>query len=462
MPKEVINQLARQIEQLRPRKMAKEGLVKLELSVRKLLMDSVSISKGQKKQKWASIHLNKNHYVSSRYQNKLISYRIHVERAYHGMIELGYLREVKSGVNTSTVKYLTRYEATDKLVSLFKAEELSSLAVTNPVIENPELIRVRLNIDGERRLVGYDESPQTREMRENVAFINSVIARQWYDLELTDAEFLELEDRMHNRSLERNEGDGRLRLHDRHLYRVFNSLDFDKGGRFYGGWWEGIPSEYRAKLLINGKRTEELDFGSLHPTILYAKHGLALPKDAYEISLRPTKFPKGKSIVDFRKVVKRAFNAMLNAEKRLHAPPRELALHEWGTKWGELVKSIENQHAAIANEFFSGVGLRLQYEDSQIAEQLMIQFAQANGMVPLLPVHDSFICHHGYAEEVRKMMVMSFKELFGVKVKVSEAKEPESLGYEEELSDLDELLNHNDMSYDWRLKEFWKVSNLNR
>ena len=57
-------------------------------------------------------------------------------------------------------------------------------------------------------VVGF--GPRTQKMRENVAFINSVIARQWYDLELTDVEFLELEDRMHNRSLERNEGDGRL------------------------------------------------------------------------------------------------------------------------------------------------------------------------------------------------------------------------------------------------------------
>lgn len=456
-----INQLAIEIERLRPRKMASQGFTKLELSVRKLVMDSVSISKGQKKQKWASIHLNKNHYVLSRYQNEHITYRIHVERAYHGMIALGYLREVKSGVNTPTVKYLTRYEATDKLVSIFKTDDLSSLAVTKPVIENPELIRVRLNIDGERHLVDYDESPRTRKMRENVAFINSVIARQWYDLELTDAEFLELEDRMHQRSLERNEGDGRLRLQDRHLYRVFNSLDFDKGGRFYGGWWEGIPSEYRAKLLINGKRTEELDFGSLHPTILYAKHGLVLPKDAYELYLRPTKFPKGKSIIDFRKVVKRAFNAMLNAEKRLHAPPRELALHEWGVKWRDLVEAIEERHAPISTEFFTGVGLSLQFEDSQIAEGLMIKFARANGLVPLLPVHDSFICHHGYAEEVREMMEKSFKERFGIDIKVSEIKEPEGLGYEEELSDLGELLKHNDMSYEWRLGEFLKGSNLN-
>ena len=454
MARDFVKQLAREIEQLRLRKMTSEGFIKLELSIKKLVMDSVSVSKGQKKQKWASIHLNKNHYISSRYQNELITYRIHVERANHGMIELGYLREVKPGVNTPTVKYLTRYEATDKLVSLFKADELSSLAVSKPVIENPELIRVRLNIEGERRLVSYDESPQTRKMRGNVAFINSVIARQWYDLELTDAEFLELEDRMHNRSLERNEGDGRLRLHDRHLYRVFNSLDFDKGGRFYGGWWEGIPSEYRAKLLINGKRTEELDFGSLHPTILYAQYGLELPKDAYELSLRPTKFPKGKSVVDFRKVVKRAFNAMLNADKRLHAPPRELALHEWGIKWGELVSAIQDQHTPIANEFFSGVGLSLQYEDSQIAEKLMIQFAQANGMVPLLPVHDSFICHHGYAEEVREMMVKSFKERFGVKVEVSQIKEPEAMELIAEETDINDLLDNVDRSFDERLELF--------
>lgn len=234
-------------------------------------------------------------------------------------------------------------------------------------------------------------------------------------------------------------------------------MDFDKGGRFYGGWWEGIPSPYRAKLLIDGKRTEELDFGSLHPTILYAKHGLALPKDAYEISLRPTKFPKGKSIIDFRKVVKRAFNAMLNADKRLHAPPRELSLHEWGIKWGDLVEAIEDQHSPIETEFFSGVGLSLQYEDSQIAEELMIKFAQAKGMVPLLPVHDSFICHHGYAEEVRAMMVGIFKKRFGLDVKVSGVKVPENDKFKDNQSDLNNLLDYIDRPYEKRLDLFQRT-----
>jgi hypothetical protein len=454
MPKEIINQIARQIELIRSRKMSSEGFIKLEASVRKLVMDSVSISKGQKKQKWASIHLNKNHYVSSRYQNELITYRIHVERAYHGMIELGYLRELKSGVNTPTVKYLTRYEATDKLVSLFKTDDLSSLAVTKPVIENPELIRVRLNIDGERRLVGYDESSQTRKMRENVAFINSVIARQWYDLELTDAEFLELEERMHQRSLERNEGDGRLRLHDRQLYRVFNSLSFDKGGRFYGGWWEGIPSEYRAKLLINGKRTEELDFSSLHPTILYAKHGLSLPKDAYEITLQPSSIPEGQSKSDFRKVVKRAFNAMLNAEIRLNTSPRNLNLHSWGIRWEELVTTIERKHELIAGEFFSGAGLELQYEDSQIAEEVMVTFAKQQGLVPLLPVHDSFICHHGYKRDVLKLMHDIFKARYGVNIEIKEGEQKIEHLYGVSEAGLDELLSYKDTSFEKRLDCF--------
>ena len=51
MPEEVVSQLAREIELLRPKKMATQGFAKLELSVRKLVMDTVSISKGQKKQK---------------------------------------------------------------------------------------------------------------------------------------------------------------------------------------------------------------------------------------------------------------------------------------------------------------------------------------------------------------------------------------------------------------------------
>ena len=219
-------------------------------------------------------------------------------------------------------------------------------------------------------------------MRNNVKFINDVLSKQWFDLELTDDEFEQLEKRMHQRSLERNEGEGRLRLQDRMLYRVFNNLEFNEGGRFYGGWWEMVPSEYRRKILINGKRTEELDFSTLHPTILYAQSSSSLKGDAYDIELRPRAIPDGYSPIDFRTIVKRAFNAMLNARHELRQAPRELKLKGWGIKWDELVAAIRERHEPIGSQFFSDAGLRLQYEDSQIAESLMIEFAKTRGLVP--------------------------------------------------------------------------------
>ena len=68
------------------------------------------------------------------------------------------------------------------------------------------------------------------------------------------------------------------------LYRVFNNGSFDEGGRFYGGWWQNLPSEYRQFITINGHTTSEYDYSA--PSILamlYAELGQPLRDDAYEI-----------------------------------------------------------------------------------------------------------------------------------------------------------------------------------
>src|SRR5665213_2823864 len=53
------------------------------------------------------------------------------------------------------------------------------------------------------------------------------------------------------------------------LYRVFNNGSFKEGGRFYGGWWQGIPSRYRQYITIDGHTTWEYDYSYLHPAMLY-------------------------------------------------------------------------------------------------------------------------------------------------------------------------------------------------
>ncbi len=89
---------------------------------------------------------------------------------------------------------------------------LLTLPVQERVLENPELVRVRIEVDGMKQLVSFNENDDIQEMRRNLEIINSALSTRWIDLELTDDEFEHLQTRMHQRSIERNEGEGRLRL----------------------------------------------------------------------------------------------------------------------------------------------------------------------------------------------------------------------------------------------------------
>ena len=240
------------------RKLGSGDLSKLRKSIAKIISDSVAITKGHKRGRWASIHKTTAHYSVSRYHNADITFRIHVHRAYQTLVMLGYLVEVKKGVNAEGAKFLTRYEATNKLIDLFTDNERIELKHLSQETINSELIRIQLrDEDGNKYLADYIDTQNTIRMRDQMAYINNVLSKSAFDLEITRDELEQLEDRMHERAQERDEGDGRLRLQDVTLYRVFNDADFTLGGRLYGGWWQNIPSKYRRRIRINGKRTVE-------------------------------------------------------------------------------------------------------------------------------------------------------------------------------------------------------------
>nr|WP_321466419.1 hypothetical protein [uncultured Desulfobulbus sp.] len=82
-------------------------------------------------------------------------------------------------------------------------------------------------------------------------------------------------------------------IHIKYLYlhRVFNNSSLLLGGRSYGTLIQSLPnnpkrskrlSKLRNRLLINGNETVELDFGSLHPSLLYNKYlGIDINGDLY-------------------------------------------------------------------------------------------------------------------------------------------------------------------------------------
>ena len=418
------------------KKQVKSKLPNLKLSV-KTLIGNVLISENKVSgQGYASIHLSPNWYSdSTRYETKH-TYRIFVERAYRGLIHLEYLSQAKAGVSHgSRGLYLTRYLATPKLLNLFDSKSIIELPVLFAgKLDVSETIRVQQTYQEQiptkqidrhgqpktrtvkyRELIEYDDTEQSNQMRHNLQLINDRITTKWIDLELSRDEHTDLVAQMAKKNKEHIEDspdDYRpLMLSKRSLYRVFNDTEFKTGGRFYGGWWQEIPSKFRDRIIIDGKRTVQLDYSGLHPHILYHEKGLELKDDPYQVNLIPSK--NAEDADGFRKFIKQCFNAMLNAEKPMQRAPRGSQLSHWGVTWKQIVKAIRGRHPHIEDQFFTGAGLKLQRIDSDLCEAVILSMMKRSLEIVVLPVHDSFIVHHGYKDELMGMMLGAYCVKYG-------------------------------------------------
>ena len=92
--------------------------------------------------------------------------------------------------------------------------------------------------------------------------------------------------------------------------------------------------------------------------------------------------------------------------------------------WPTLRDAILRAHKAIEDMLFKGHGNHHQYKDRCVAEEVMLQFNRMDYSV--LPVHDSFIMHHGFGdldeleEAMRRAFYHHFKKDIKVKVEIGE------------------------------------------
>jgi hypothetical protein len=257
-----------------------------------------------------------------------------------------------------------------------------------------ETIILRNRVDGKKVLQEYEDTPATERHRANLKIINSCFLKHWCDLEVQDTELAKLEARIAKHATKEP-----IDFSQRTLVRIFSNGSFKQGGRYYRGWWQNVPSEYRKYITIDEKRTAEFDFSQLNPHLLYHSNYKELgSEDAYDRVLDG----------EHRKVVKQAFNAMVQASTPLKNCPSEIDMSGLEMSWAALRDAIIKAHKPIADLFFKGVGNHLQFQDSNIAERVMLHFAGMDA--PALPVHDSFILHHAYGEsgEVEEAMRRAF------------------------------------------------------
>jgi hypothetical protein len=295
-------------------------------------------------------------------------------------------------------------------------------------------------------------------MRENLGIINKALSKHWYDLEIPDKELSDLQKRL----TDDPENERIIRMDQRSLHRVFNDPDLQTGGRFYGGWWQNIPREYRPYIVVNAKQMVELDYSNQHPSILYAKAGVIRPDDCYSEVIKLYDLPFGVTHKNVRDMVKAAFNAMLNSPKPLRQAPAGVKPSMFGLKWAEVSEAIIAFHEPIAHHFYTGVGLRLQRLDSDIAEKVLLHFAEKE--IAVLPLHDSFLMHQGYETWLEPVMKTAFEEVVGASPKI-DRKEPDKVLLQDDAEeddpfgpmttdDLEELLSYLDVGYEDRLRAF--------
>ena len=169
----------------------------------------------------------------------------------------------------------------------------------------------------------------------------------------------------------------------------------------------------------------------------HAKHRIVLEGDAYDIGI-------GK---EHRDIVKQSFNAMVQAKSKLTTPPKDIDWKSTGKTWKELRQLILDKHEPIKGSFFFGMGNRLQFRDSQLAEEIMLHFARRD--IPVFPVHDSFIIIRGLYSELVKIMHDEFEKMFGVPINIGDSAKVTQVSFAPEDVDVDWIISDADEYGSW-------------
>ena len=209
------------------------------------------------------------------------------------------------------------------------------------------------------------------------------------------------------------------------LRRIFSQGRLDRGGRFYGGWWESIPKKFRRYITINGQPTVEVDFQEFHPRMLYVLHKQEPPRELYDLGLRFAEFPdyvpNKKPYKQQRDIIKKFINALINDEQGKHRLSDANAKF-LGMSDQELRELVYARHPVFKLAEKTDTGLHLQFLDSEIAEKVMLELMPQG--ILALPVHDSFLVRQDFLPQLTAAMLKAFDEVMGAKAKLKQEELP--------------------------------------
>ena len=270
--------------------------------------------------------------------------------------------------------------------------------------------------DAEGKEIGYNDNQHTRSMRSMLSDYNGLLSRTFIDIPNLELPFIELEGSRDHR-INRISVDQSSKF----IRRIFNRGSWNKGGRFYGGWWQRCPKNWREQIFINDEAISELDYSGLHIVILYAQLKLdywALGiGDPYNLADLNLDFSSDAQ----REVIKLLFLVSLNARNekaafsafRQQAPTGSPEKRLKDDQLKTVLDALRVKHKVIADKIASDAGIDLMRQDSEIAARV-IQFF-TNSSIPILTIHDSFIVPMGFESMLEDQMQLAFEAETGIR-----------------------------------------------
>jgi hypothetical protein len=325
------------------------------------------------------------------------------------LVEAGLVHQADGFFDHKTrVGRVSRVWATEKLAEEFKVAVHLRFGISNH--EDRETVILR---DEEKQDVEYEDTNQTKAMRSLLKRYNDLLAKTHIDLDYLDKPVIHFNNPK-AAPLTITQGDKFVR-------RVFNKDRWDKGGRFYGGWWQRCPSDLRRHICLSGIATQEVDFSGLHIVLLYAQKDIdywaTIKEDPYIVE-----WPDGTDPdIDQRDAAKLLLLTAINAENEEKAfkgfraqcqtfnPEKKLT----NKALRVVLTKLKEKHKPIADKIASGAGIDLMYIDSQITERLIDHFT--NEGVPILTIHDSYVVPFSRDNELIREMKKAFYDVTKVK-----------------------------------------------
>jgi hypothetical protein len=264
--------------------------------------------------------------------------------------------------------------------------------------------------DDNKQLLPYGEAPHADSIAA-VRSYNAFIAAQDLKLELSNPEWEQVKAELASEATRTGRRRPLPEMSNTFLYRVFNNADWQQGGRFFGGWWQSVPSAWRERITIGGETTTELDFSGFLTRAIYHNEEHDYQEDPYDIpEIRHAAQKENREWETVRPGVKLAMNVLINSS------PEDNILKVQGFFFPKKITRsvaydlLKARHPAIRHKFQRGEGLRVMRQESDICAGILAE-AMAAG-IPVLPVHDSFVVQRRNRQWLRDAMMLNYRRHF--------------------------------------------------